>query len=126
MLGVGIRICLHACVSVFKLLVMNWNFLLLLKSFFFFFFPYNVFLYVHAQSLNPVQLFVTPCTIACQAPLSMEFSWQEYWSRLPFPTSGNLRTQGANPSLLHLLHLARGFFTTSATWVPLTRKVKFP
>ena len=65
-------------------------------------------------------------TVARQAPLSMEFSWQEYWSRLPFPTSGNLRTQGANPSLLHLLHLARGFFTTSATWVPLTRKVKFP
>ena len=31
-------------------------------------------------------LFVTPWTVACQAPLSMEFSRQDYWSGLPFPT----------------------------------------
>ena len=34
--------------------------------------------------LSHVQLFVTPWTLALQAPLSMEFSRQEYWSRLPF------------------------------------------
>ena len=33
-----------------------------------------------------VQLFVTSWTVAHQAPLSMEFSWQEYWSGLPFPS----------------------------------------
>ena len=33
--------------------------------------------------LSRVQLFVTPWTVACQAPLSMEFSRQEYWSGLP-------------------------------------------
>ena len=32
--------------------------------------------------------FVTPWTVACQAPLSMEFSRQEYWSGLPFPSPG--------------------------------------
>ena len=39
-----------------------------------------------AQTLSRVQLFVTPWTIACQAPLSMGFSRQEYWSGLPFPS----------------------------------------
>ena len=38
------------------------------------------------QSLSHVQLFVTPWTVACQAPLSMEFSRQEYWNGLPFPS----------------------------------------
>ena len=38
--------------------------------------------------LSPVQLFVTPWTVAYQAPPSMEFSRQQYWSGLPFPSSG--------------------------------------
>jgi len=37
---------------------------------------------------------VTPWTIACQAPLSMEFSRQEYWSGLPFPSPGDLPDPG--------------------------------
>ena len=36
-----------------------------------------------------VQLFVTPWTVAHQAPLSMGFSWQEYWSGLPPPSKGS-------------------------------------
>ena len=40
--------------------------------------------------LSCVQLFVTPQTVGCQALLSMEFSRQEYWSRLPFPTPEDL------------------------------------
>ena len=51
-----------------------------------------------------VRLFVMPWTVACQAPLSMEFSRQEYWSGLPFPAQGDLPTQGLNPRLLCLLH----------------------
>ena len=47
---------------------------------------------------------VVPWTVACQAPLSMEFSRQEYWSRLPFPFPWIFLTQGSNPCLLHLLH----------------------
>ena len=46
-----------------------------------------------------VQLFVTPWTIACQVPLSMKFSMQEYWSVLPFPTPVNLSDQGLNTHL---------------------------
>ena len=48
-----------------------------------------------------VQLFATPWTIACQAPLSMGFSRKEYWSGLPFPSPGIFLTQGLNPGLLH-------------------------
>ena len=42
-----------------------------------------------------------PCTAACQAPLSIEFSRQEYWNGLPFPSPGDLPdpTQGLNPGL---------------------------
>ena len=41
-----------------------------------------------AWMFSPVQLFATLWTIAHQAPLSMRFSRQEYWSRLPFPPPG--------------------------------------
>ena len=51
-----------------------------------------------------VQLFVTPWTVAHQAPLSMGFSRQEYWSGLPCPRPGDFLTQGLNPRLLSLLH----------------------
>ena len=44
-----------------------------------------------------VQLFVTPWTIACQAPLSMGFSRQEYWSGLPFPPPRDLPHPGIEP-----------------------------
>ena len=43
----------------------------------------------------------TPWTVACQAPLSMGFSRQEYWSGLPFPPSRTFLTQGLTPHLLH-------------------------
>ena len=41
---------------------------------------------MHAELLSHVQLFATPQTVACQAPLSMEFSRQEYWSGMPSST----------------------------------------
>ena len=43
---------------------------------------------VHAQSLSHVWYFETPWTVACQTPLPMEFSRQEYWRGLPFPNPG--------------------------------------
>ena len=58
----------------------------------------------HVQAFSHVQLFVTLWTIAHQAPLSMEFSRQEYSSGLPFPSPGDLPTQGPNPCLWCLLH----------------------
>ena len=44
-----------------------------------------------------VQLFVTPWTVACQAPLSVGFPRQEYWSGLPFPSPGDLPDPGIEP-----------------------------
>ena len=39
----------------------------------------------------------TPWTLACQAPLSMDFSRQEYWGGLPFPSPGDLPDPGIEP-----------------------------
>ena len=44
--------------------------------------------------------FVTPWTVANQAPLSIQFPRQEYWSGLPFPSPGDLPDPGANQHLL--------------------------
>ena len=49
------------------------------------------------ESLSHVQLFVTLWTIAHQAPLSMGFSRQEYWSGLPCPPPGDLPNSGTEP-----------------------------
>ena len=49
------------------------------------------------KSFSHVQLFVTPWTIAHQAPPSMGFSRQEYWSGLPFPSPGDLPDSGIEP-----------------------------
>ena len=49
------------------------------------------------KSLSHVLLFVTLSTIAYQAPPSIEFSRQEYWNGLPFPSSGDLPNPGTEP-----------------------------
>ena len=55
----------------------------------------------------------TPWTVACQAPLSMEFSRQEYWSSLPYPPPGDLPDPGIEPrSPESQSALADRFFTT--------------
>ena len=46
------------------------------------------------QSFSRVQIFASPCTVACQIPLSMDFSRQEYWSGQPFPYPGDLPDLG--------------------------------
>ena len=65
--------------------------------------------------LSHIPVFATPRTVACQAPLSIGFPKQEYWSWLPFPTSGDLPDPGIQPVSFASLALAGGFFTTSAT-----------
>ena len=49
---------------------------------------------VKVKSLSHVRLFATPWTVALQAPLSMEFSRQEYWSGQPLPSPGALPYPG--------------------------------
>ena len=60
--------------------------------------------------------FMTPWTVACQAPLCMGFSKKEYLSGLPFPSLGNLPNPGIEPTSLMSPALAARFFTTGATW----------
>ena len=62
--------------------------------------------------LSHVQLFATPWTIAHQAALSMEFSRQEYWSELQFPTLGDLPEPGIELKSLVPPALAGRLFTT--------------
>ena len=57
--------------------------------------------------LSHVQLFATPWTVACQAPLSVGLSRQEYWNGLPFLSPGISLIQGLNLCLLHPLHCGR-------------------
>ena len=52
---------------------------------------------VKVKSLSRVRLFVTPWTVAHQAPPSMGFSRQEYWSGLPFPSPEDLPDPGIEP-----------------------------
>ena len=52
---------------------------------------------VKVKLLSRVQLFATPWTVAYQAPPSMGFSRQEYWSGLPFPSPGDLPYPGIEP-----------------------------
>ena len=49
------------------------------------------------KSLSRVRLFATPWTVAYQAPPSVGFSRQEYWSGLPFPSPGDLPDPGIEP-----------------------------
>ena len=63
--------------------------------------------------LSCVQLFAIPWTVAHQAPLSMEFSKQEYWSGLPFPSPGDLPVPGIEPESLAFPALAGRFFPTA-------------
>ena len=57
---------------------------------------------VKVKLLSPVPLFVTPGTVAYQAPLSMEFSRQQFWSELPFPSPEDLPNLGIKPGSLTL------------------------
>ena len=73
--------------------------------------------YVHcARMFSHVCLFATAWTTAHQAPLSIGFSRQEYWSGVPIPPLGNLPNPGIGTASFMFPALAGGFFTTSATW----------
>ena len=70
-----------------------------------------------------VWLFAAPWTVAQQAPLSVGFSRQEYWSRLPCPPPGELPNPGIKPTSLMSPALAGEFFTTGASCEAHTLKV---
>ena len=64
-----------------------------------------------------------PMDCSLQAPLSMKFSRQEYWSGEPFHSPGDLPEPGIRPNSLVSPALAGGFFTPSATWETLCWKL---
>jgi len=67
------------------------------------------------SQFSRVRLCVTLWTVGHQAPLSMGFSMQEYWSGLPCPPPGDLPDPGIEPVSLMSPALAGGFFTSSST-----------
>ena len=67
---------------------------------------------MRVQLLSCVQLFAAPWTVVLQAALIMEFSRQEYWNRLPFPSPRNLPDPGIKPTSPAAPVLAGGIFTT--------------
>ena len=70
---------------------------------------------VIVRLLSHVQLFVTPWTAACQAPLFMGFPRQEFWSGLPFPSPRDLPDPGIEPTSPAL---AGAFFATEPPGKP--------
>ena len=73
-------------------------------------------LWICAQSLSCVQFFAASWTVARQAPLSMGFPREEYWSGLPFPCPGNLPDPGIETRSLSSFGLAGRLFITSINW----------
>ena len=73
---------------------------------------YCLYLFLKNIREKNVRLFLTPWTAACQAPLSVRFSRQEYWSEWLCPPPGDL------PDLVSFMSpvLASRFFITGATW----------
>ena len=78
--------------------------------------PLFIILLCVLSHFSRVRLLATLWTVAHQAPLSLGFSRQEYWSGLPFPTPGDLLDPGIESLSLMSPVLADGFFPTSATW----------
>ena len=73
---------------------------------------------MRVQSLSCVRLFVASWTVAHQAPLSMGYSRQEYWSGIPFPSLGDLPNPGIELASPMSPALARKFFTTEPLGKP--------
>ena len=74
--------------------------------------------------LSHVQLFATPWTIAHQAPLSMGFFRQEYWSGLPFPPPEDLPDPGIKPMLPVSPALQQILYQLSQLYPPLKSQKK--
>ena len=83
-------------------------------------FKFTLFIYLESMHTKSLQSCLTLwpylCTVAHQAPLSMGFSRQEYWSILPCPPPEDLPDPRFKPMSLVSPESAGGFFTTSITW----------
>ena len=71
---------------------------------------------VKVKLLSHVRLFVTPWTVAYEAPPSVGFSTQEYWSGLPFPSPGDLPDPGIKPGLPHCMQMLYRLSYEGSPW----------
>jgi len=76
---------------------------------------------IYVLSLSSVYNFAILWTIACQAPLSMEFSRQEYWNKLPFPIIAELLDPGIEPESL----MSPALIVPCANWETLSSRLLF-
>ena len=76
-----------------------------------------------SMRVRALSLFVTPWIVTCRAPLSTEFSRQEYWGGLPFPPWEDLPNPGIEPAFLGSPALAGRFFTTVPAGKPNNKAV---
>ena len=76
------------------------------------------------QVLSYVGLFVTPWTVARQAPMAIKFYRQEYWGGFPFPTPGDIPHSGTEPTSPVSPALAGGFFTPEPPGKPTFSSIK--
>ena len=74
------------------------------------------------SGFSHVRLFVTLWTVACQAPLYMGFSGQEYWSGLPCPPPEDLPDPGIEPKFLMSPALAGGLFIILGLGAPVSER----
>ena len=103
-------VCVRPLCSSFSRLLLFWVFLY--RSL-----PFYIILRLCVLShFSRVRFFASPWTVTCQAPLSIGFSRQVYWSVLPHPPPGGLPNPGIRPKSLMYPALAGGFFTTSTAW----------
>ena len=82
--------------------------------------------YIYMLShFSGVLLFATLWTVACQDPLPMGFSRQEYWSGLSFPLPGDLPNPGIKPTSFMSPALSSGFITTNTTWEVYIHRISY-
>ena len=94
--SIDLYVCLYASAMLFLINVSTFNIII-------------IFLWACVLNcFSCVQLFATPWTVACQAPLSMGFSRQKYWRGLPYPSPGDLPNPGIEPASLKYPALAEG------------------
>ena len=75
-------------------------------------FVYDVKVCSHFIDSHGTLQLMTPCTVAHQAPLSLEFSSQEYWNGLPFPAPGDIPDLGIKPASFESPALTGRVFTS--------------
>ena len=99
-----------------------WNILLMYRGLLYLYFTYTAPLWflLLFSCFSHVWLCATPWTVALQAPLSMQFSRQKYWSGCHALLQGIFPTQGPNPGLLHCRQILYHWATRDALFSPIT------